>query len=164
MEETGQTPPFSDVNAQGGSKVSAQDAVGEVASDARHTAEEAFGEAKAQLKDVGATLQEQALSAFERHRGDFAGQIDNLAGSLRQGGEELRKQKLSSVANYADSAADAVADVTTYLRERDGAAMLHDLERAAKRQPLLVYGSLFALGAMGVWFFRNSSDAAPREA
>ncbi len=165
-QETRQTPPFSEVNAQGGSKVSAQGATNKVAADARHTAEEVFGEAKAQLKDVGATLQEQALGVFERHRGDVAGQIDDLTQTLRRSGEELRQQKLGNIAHYADSAADAVGDVTTYLRERDGAAMLHDLERAAKQQPLLLYGGLFALGAAGVWFFKNSSQleaTVPRE-
>lgn len=159
-EARDQTPPFGAVNAQGASKVSAQDAATEVASDARHTAEEVVTEAKTQLKDVGATLQDQALSAFERHRGDIAEQIDGVAETLRQGGEELRKQKLPGIAHYADTAADAVADVTSYLRDRQGTDMLQDLERAAKRQPLLLYGGLFALGALGVWTFRNVSNPA----
>lgn len=150
--------PFGSVNAQGSSEVSAQDAVSEVAADARHKTEEVFKEAKVQLQEVGSALQDQALNALERHRGDVAEQIGSIADTLRQGGEELRKQKLSGIAHYADSAADAVVDVTTYLRERDGAAMLQDVERAAKRQPLFLYGGLFALGALGVWVFRNSSE------
>ena len=158
------TPPFGEVNAEGSSKVSAQGAAGEVAADARHTVEEVFGETKAQLKEVGATLQDQARSLFERHRGDVAQQIDDAAQSLRQGGAELRKQKLVSVADYVDGAADTVADVTRYLRDRETENILRDLEQATKRQPLLLYGGLFALGALGVWVFRNANDATSREA
>ncbi|CAN5871017.1 hypothetical protein BH24DEI2_BH24DEI2_27020 [soil metagenome] len=152
--------PFGSGNAQGSSKVSAQDAVSEVAADARHKTEEVFKDAKVQLQEVGSALQDQALNALERHRGDVAEQIGTIAETLRHGGEELRKQKLPGIAHYADSAADAVVDVTTYLRERDGAAMLQDVERAAKRQPLFLYGGLFALGALGVWVFRAAGDTS----
>ena len=158
MTEKPEGAPFSEVNAEGDTKVSAQTAAEDTTAAAKQQASEAFDEAKAQAKATGKTLQRQALNSLDQGRRELAQRAGGLSKALRQSRQSLEEQNLSGVARYADQAAGVVDEVTGYLQERDSQDLLLDLERAAKREPLLVYGGVFAVGALTVWALKGTQN------
>lgn len=156
MTEKPKNAPFSEVNAEGDTKVCAQTAAEDTTAAAKQQASEAFNEAKVQARETGKTLQRQALSSLDQGRRELAQRAGGLSKALRESRSSLEEQNLSGVARYADRAAGAVDEVTGYLQERDSQELLLDLEKAAKREPLLVYGGLFAVGALTVWALKGT--------
>ena len=150
--------PFSDVNAEGDTKTSAQTAAEDTGEVAKQKAAEAFDEAKMQARETGKTLQNQAFKSLDQGRRELAQRAGGLSKALRQSRQNLEEQNLGSVARYADRAAGTVDEVTGYLQERGSQDLLLDLEKAAKREPLLVYGGLFAVGALTVWALKGTQN------
>ena len=150
--------PFSEVNTEGETKVTTQTAAEDTASAAKQQASEAFDEAKTRARETGKILQDQALGSLDQGRRELARRAGGLAQALRNSRESLDEQNLSGVSKYADQAAGAVEEVTGYLEERDSQDLLLDLEKAAKREPLLVYGGLFAVGALTVWALKGTRE------
>ena len=148
--------PFSEVNAEGDTKVSAQTAAEDTAVVAKQKASEAWSEAQTQARETGKTLQNQALSSLDQGRRELAQRASGLSRALRESRSSLDGHDLPGVAHYTDRAAGAVEEVTNYLQERDSQDLLLDLEKAAKREPLLVYGGLFAVGALTVWALKGT--------
>lgn len=150
--------PFSEVNAEGDTNVSAQTAAEDTTAAAKQKAAEAFDEAKVQARKTGKTLQDQALARLDQGRRELAQRAGGLSSALRQSRESLQEQNLPGAAHYVNRAAGTVDEVTAYLQEREARDLLLDLEEAAKREPLLVYGGLFAVGALTVWALKGSKE------
>ena len=158
MEHSKTEAPFSEVNTEGDTKVAAQTAAEDTAAVARQKAGEAWSEAQTQARATGKTLQHQALGSLDQGRRELAQRASGLSRALRESRSSLDEHNLPGVARYTDRAAGAVEEVTSYLQERDSQALLLDLEKAAKREPLLVYGGLFAVGALTVWALKGTQN------
>ena len=120
-------------------------------------------EAKAQSQAALDRLQAQAQTTFDKGRFEIAQQITTVSKALREGSQELRENSLGAFAVYPEQMAERIDDVSAYLQDRDRDAMRRDFERTLERDPVLVLGSLAALGAAGMWYLkrrqrRRSSD------
>ena len=130
----------------------AQDRAQEAASQAQEKAQQAAGQARSRIRDEVDTRSTQA--------GEQAGTV---AQDVRSVGEHLRSQGKDKPAEYADKAAERVADLGDYLKRSDGDAILRDAERFGRERPLAVIAGGVALGLAASRFLKASSSRRYQE-
>jgi ElaB/YqjD/DUF883 family membrane-anchored ribosome-binding protein len=130
----------------------AQDKAQEAASQAQEKAQQAAGQARSRVRDEVDTRSTQAGE-----------QADTVAQDVRSVGEHLRSQGKDKPAEYADKAADRVADLGNYLKRADGDAILRDVERFGRERPWAVVAGGVALGIAASRFLKASSSRRYQE-
>jgi hypothetical protein len=130
----------------------AQDKAQEAASQAQEKAQQAAGQARNRVRDEVDTRSTQA--------GEQAGSV---AQDVRSVGEHLRSQGKDKPAEYADKAAERVADLGDYLKRSDGDAILRDVERFGRERPWAVIAGGVALGIAASRFLKASSSRRYQE-
>ncbi|HYC33345.1 MAG TPA: hypothetical protein VEB59_13725 [Gemmatimonadales bacterium] len=131
------------------------------------TDEQETGGARGQIRQVKDQVVDQAKSTFRQARDQAtssladsrrqaADQVGGLASALHSAGEHLRGEQQERIAGLADSFADQVDQVASYLRDVDFQRVARDVEDLARRQPALVFGAAFALGLIGARFLKSS--------
>jgi hypothetical protein len=124
---------------------------------------EVVDQAKETAGRVAGQVQEQATSRLEEQKERAAGSLGSLAQAVRQTGQELRAQdETAGVAAYADTAAQQIERVASFLRTRDVPQLLEEVEDVAQKQPALFLGGALALGFLGARFLLSSGDRAAR--
>ena len=129
------------------------------------------GGARGQIRQVRDQVVDQAKSSFRQARDrasssladsrrDAAEQVGGLASALHSAGQHLREEQQDKIAGLADSFADQVDQVASYLRYEDFQRVARDVESLARRQPALVFGAAFALGLIGARFLKSSERRA----
>ena len=118
----------------------------------REIKDQALGQARQTFRDA----RDRAASSLGDSKGRFADQIGGVAQAFRQASGQLRSEDQARIAGLADSVAAQVDQLATYLRDRDGRAMLDDIDRLARRQPALVIGGALALGLLAARFIKSS--------
>jgi hypothetical protein len=133
-----------------------------VATDGQET-----GGARGQIRQVKDQVVDQAKSTFRQARDSAtssladsrrqaADQVGGLASALHSAGQHLRGENQERIAGMADSFADQVDQIASYLRDVDVQRVARDVEDLARRQPALVFGAAFALGLIGARFLKSS--------
>lgn len=128
---------------------------------------QATGGARGQMRQVKEQVVDQAKSTFRQARDratssladsrrQTADQVGGLASALHSAGQHLRGEQQERIAGLADSVADQVDQVASYLRDADLQRMARDVENLARRQPALVFGAAFAIGLLGARFLKSS--------
>ena len=130
----------------------AQDKAQEAASQAQEKAHQAAGQARSRIRDEVDTRSTQA--------GEQAGTV---AQDVRSVGEHLRSQGKDKPAEYADKAAERVADLGDYLKRSDGDAILRDADRFGRERPWAVIAGGVALGLAASRFVKASSSRRYQE-
>lgn len=120
------------------------------------------------MDQVKSQAQDQAGELAGRAKGVIIGQIDERsteygdtivthATNLRQLGDSLRSQGQDASAKLADAAADKLEQLGYYLSETDGERIVADMERLARRQPLLTLGAGLIAGAVAARLLKASA-------
>ena len=135
---------------------SAKGAAEDVAAEAKESASVLKDEAVKQAREAGSLLRDRAKRTFDEGKGQVAAQVGSVAASFRRSGEQLRSDNHRDLARYNDLLAERVEEVADYLRERDADGIWRDVERTARRQPVLFFGGLLALGLVSAQFLRPS--------
>lgn len=125
------------------------DVTGRVASDAKQAASEVAEQAK---DLVSQKVTEQASRS--------AGDIQRVAEVLRQSKRDLGD---NMAAPYVDKAADQLERFSRFLEDANPADVVRDVERFARREPLLFLGGAFALGLLGARFLKSSARRSNSE-
>ena len=106
-----------------------------------------------QAKDVASDVAHQVAQSAERQ---FAGgkdraaeAIHQIAGALRQTGDELLGKDMPVANDYLGKVAGQVESMSSYLRSKRLDDVGRDLEAYARREPVLFIGSAFLLGTGG---------------
>jgi len=131
-----------------------------VAEDARNLTSEA--------KRVASDMADQATKSAERQlaggKERAAEAMGHLAGALRHTGEQLGNQDMPMVIDYLGRAATQVDGMSNYLRRVTLPQVVNDLERFARREPVLFMGGAFVVGLLGGRFLKSSPpDQRPRQ-
>ncbi len=124
------------------------ESTGAAADRAKQVAQESLNEAKSQLR-----------SALSDQKHLAAGQLHQVADALRQTSQELHSHDKGGVAQYADSAAEQVERLSSYLDGRDFSELWDDLQTMANRQPELFVAGALAAGFLAGRFLRSSGTA-----
>jgi len=115
---------------------SARQAAEDLASRARHAAEEQLNGAKQKVADS----------------------IGRVADALRATGDQLHSREAEAVGGYVDQTVERLDAASGYLQSRSLSEMLTDVEGLARRQPALFLAGGFLLGLIGGRFFKSTSS------
>jgi hypothetical protein len=125
--------------------------------DAKEAGRVMSGQAQEAGREIGKRAKDRVRQEVDRRSTDAGSQVRSVADGLRQAGIDLRKEGNPSIAGVAETAADRIDGVASYLTESDADALLRDLDALARRQPLLVIAGAFILGVLGARFLKASS-------
>lgn len=144
----------------GGREVSARDVAEDVAGEAKERAVEVKDEVVAQLQVTRNEITSQLELTFREGKSQIARQIASVAETFRHSGNEFRTKNYPALAQYNDRLAEQIEEISGYLQRTSAQDLLHDVETLARRQPVIFFGGLFALGVLGVRFFKSSAPKA----
>lgn len=172
--QSGKSGGASSGGGAGGSQTSAAatPSIGSV-SDATDAIKDAFGQAKekggAVASQAYGIAAQKATEAIDEQKTNLTQGLTSVADTIRQiGGNLSGAQEPTGVANiaaqYTNTAAEKVEQISGYLDRRDFKGLVRDLEDAAHRNPALFLGGAFALGILAARFFKsgNSDNAITR--
>ena len=111
-------------------------------------------------REIGQRAKDRVRQEIDRRSNDAGSQVRSVADGLRQAGIDLRKEGNPGIANVADTAAQRIDGVASYLTSSDADALLRDLDALARRQPALVVAGAFVLGLLGARFLKASSPGS----
>lgn len=86
--------------------------------------------------------------------------IGSVAEALRSTADQLRSKNQGAVTDYVAGAADRVESASRYLSSRNLGQVVGDVERFARREPVIFLGGTFAIGLMLGRFLKASAPEA----
>jgi hypothetical protein len=107
--------------------------------------------------------QETGQSFVKNQKEDLASRFSEYAKAVQSMSEKLRGDDENILAGPAEKAAESLNRISGYLREKEPAELLDDLESLTRRKPELVFGGLFVVGFAAARFFKASRRQSPRE-
>ena len=131
---------------------STADKARDAASQAQEKTQQAAGQARNRVRDEVDTRSTQAGE-----------QAQTVAQDVRSVGDHLRSEGKDKPAEYADKAAERVAELGDYLKRSDGDAILRDVERFGRERPWAVVAGGVVLGIAASRFLKASSSRRYQE-
>ena len=115
-----------------------------------------------------ARVRDRANAELAWQKGRVTDGLGTLARAARDTTHQLREQQHDHVAHYVEKAADHLERFSTRLQERfstrlqekDVAELVNDVQRFARRRPVIFIASAFAVGFVCSRLWRNSSDSS----
>lgn len=130
----------------------------------------AAGESTERMTQAAASLVDTARGAawsqLDTRKQTGGATIQHMAHALRQTSQNLREQEQPLVAQVADRTAEQIERAGSYITSRDASEIVTDLERAARRQPLLLLAGGVAVGFALSRFMKTTpptDDGASRD-
>jgi len=128
----------------------AKDAFSQVKESAGTVATEAIGQVK-----------EKASSVLDEQKTTLASGVASVADSIRQVGENIsstneNNQVAALASKYGETLAGQVEKFSSYIDDKEIRELITDVEKFAKRNPLLFVGGAFALGIFAARFLKSS--------
>jgi len=119
-------------------------------------------EAKRLATDVAGQATETAERQLAGGKERAASAIEHLAGALRQTSEQLGATNMPMVIDYLGRAATQVEGLSTYVKQTSLRQVVGDLERFARREPVLFIGGAFVAGMLGGRFLKSAPPEQPQ--
>jgi len=119
--------------SQGEGSAPLQEAAGDIADQATHTADVKASNAMTQVGDA----------------------LEQVAKAARDAAQSLREQR-PEVANVVETAAGKAEEAATYLREHNAREVMSTAEQTARKQPGLVIAGGLAIGLVAARFLRSA--------
>jgi ElaB/YqjD/DUF883 family membrane-anchored ribosome-binding protein len=110
------------------------------------------------LADQAARTAEAQASTVMTKTGET---LEGVARAIRDAGEGLRQER-PEIAGMADTAAQRVEEVSTYLRDHDAREVIDASQEYARRQPAVVVAGALALGLLAGRFLRSGQPPQPK--
>jgi hypothetical protein len=130
---------------------------------ARKEGAAAVNQIKSAAESAVRNAQETGQSLINNQKEGLANRFSEYAKAIETISEKLRSGDDNILAAPAEKAADSLNRISDYLREKQPAELLDDLESLARRKPELVFGGLFVVGFAAARFFKASRRQSPRE-
>lgn len=138
-------------------KEQAKQATHEVVETAQQKGGELFAQTKEQVRTQLGSTKEQVISQVETHKAQAADTLQSVGQALRNTGDSLKSEGQSNIASYAETFANELDGLTSYVRDRDLERIAADAEDFARRRPALFLGAAFLLGVGLARFFKSSA-------
>jgi hypothetical protein len=158
-ETSSGTPSLGGAGAQQPAKQATQTAQTEIETLKNSALEQgsaAVEEIKTAAQSAARQAQEAGRDFVHEQKEHLAHKVDEYAGAVRATAERLRNDEGNVLATPAQKAAEQLEQMSRYLREKEPADFLDDLESFARRKPEVVFGALFAAGLAAARFFKAS--------
>ena len=130
---------------------------------ARKEGSAAVDQIKSATQSAVHTAQETGQNFVKSQKENLASRFSEYANAVQSISEKLRENDDNILAGPAEKAAGSLNRISDYLREKEPAEVLDDLESLARRKPELVFGGLFVIGFTAARFFKASRRQSPRE-
>ena len=130
---------------------------------ARKEGSAAVDQIKSAAQSAVRDAQETGQSFVKNQKENLASRFSEYANAVQSISEKLRGNDDNILAGPAEKAAGSLNRISDYLREKEPAEVLDDLESLARRKPELVFGGLFVIGFAAARFFKASRRQSPRE-
>lgn len=119
-----------------------------------------------EARQVASGLADEATRSAERHltggKERAAQAIGQLAEALRHTGETMSSgTDMPRINDYLGRAASQVEGISDYLQEKSLTDVVGDVERFARRDPVLFVGSAFLIGLLGGRFLKSAQPDGP---
>jgi hypothetical protein len=172
MNETNISPtvPRESSSAESPGSPETSRAIGEARSEMEKLKEAARKEGSAavdQMKSAAQSAirnaQDTGQSFIKNQKETLASRFSDYAQAVQSMSEKLRGEDDNILAEPAEKAAGSLNRISDYLREKEPAELLDDLESLARRKPELVFGGLFVIGFAAARFFKASRRQGQRE-
>jgi hypothetical protein len=122
-------------------------------------ARELTDEMKHLAGDVASEAKKTAESGISAGKKRAADGLASVANAIRKTGEHLRAEDQGAFTEYFDSAARQVDVASEYLQRRTLGQVIGDVEQFAHREPALFLGGAFVAGLLGGRFLKSSRPA-----
>lgn len=103
------------------------------------------------------TAERTARSALSTQKERAASSLDDIAEVLHAAGEQLRGHDRTSLAEYADRAADRIDEFARTLQRKDVGQLVADAEAYGRRHPEVILGGGLVIGLLAARFLKSSS-------
>lgn len=137
-----------------------------VVAQVQQTVQPAINQAQQKTGELVGQVQQQATSRVEQQKQQAASSLGTVAETLRQTGQQLRDNEGNAVTQYAaqygDTAARQLEQLSNYLRETDPIQLVQEAENFARREPAIFIGGAFLLGLVAARFLKSSPPAPPQ--
>ena len=128
---------------------------------ARKEGSAAVDQIKSAAQSAVRNAQETGQSFVKNQKENLASRFSEYAKAVQSMSEKLRGDEDNILAGPAEKAAGSLNRISDYLREKEPAELLDDLESLARRKPELVFGGLFIVGFAAARFFKASRRQIP---
>jgi hypothetical protein len=123
----------------------------------------AVGQIKSAAQSAVRSAQETGQSFVTNQKENLASRFTEYANAVQSMSEKLGGEDDNILAGPAEKAAESLNRISDYLRQKEPAELLDDLEWLARRRPELVFGGLFVVGFAAARFFKASRRQSPRK-
>jgi len=141
---------------QGAGKVAQK--AGQMADQAQQQVGKGANQAQQQAGKAVEQVKGQVTSQLDQQKGRATSTLDSVSLALRDTGQRMHDQGQAPLATAADKAADQIERISSYLSERDIAALRAEAENFAREHTPLFLAGAFALGWVGGRFFKSSAS------
>lgn len=118
------------------------------------------GTAKETARSI-ATDARAELDARVNAKKEQAGEgLSSVADALRGTRDELRERS-PMIGEYTEQAAQRLEELSALIREKSTSELIGDVERAARREPLLFFGGTFLAGVLFARFLKSAPAREP---
>jgi hypothetical protein len=122
----------------------------------RDVAVAAAGEARTQAAQLASEARTRADTIARQQKAQAADALGQVAGAVLQAAHRLDEGGNKTIARSALTFAEKIDRAGRYLRERELADMLEDVEEAARRHPVAFASATFAAGVVAARFLKSS--------
>lgn len=138
------------------------DKIGSAVQGDTEAAKDIYNQAKDSAGRAYGIATEKAASKIDEQKTYLAQGLSGVADTIRQLGDNLGNTEQSggfaeTTANYTNTVADKVEQISGYIEKKDLREVMNDVEDFAHRQPLLFLGGAFALGILAARFLKSSN-------
>jgi hypothetical protein len=123
---------------------------------ARNEGSAAVDQIKSAAQSVVRSAQDTGQSFVKNQKENLASRFSEYANAVQSMSQKLRGEDDNILAGPAEKAAESLNRISDYLRQKEPAELLDDLESLARRRPDLVFGGLFVVGFAAARFFKAS--------
>ncbi len=129
--------------------------------DARQKTGEVIDQVQEKAGEVVEQVRDQVTSQISSQKDRLVEGAESVAGMVRMGSDQLRRNNQPGIAQYTDQAAKTVEDFSTFLRERQLEDIVGEVEKFARREPVLFLGGAFTVGLLAARFLKSSKPSQP---
>jgi len=130
---------------------------------ARKESSAAVDQIKSAAQSAVRNAQQTGQSFVKNQKDSLASRFSEYAKAVQSLSEKLRGDEDNILAAPAEKAVGSLNQISDYLRDKEPAELLDDLESLARRKPELVFGGLFIVGFAAARFFKASRRQIPSE-
>ena len=130
---------------------------------ARKEGSAAVDQIKSAAQSAVRNAQETGQSFVANQKENLASRFSEYANAMQSMSEKIRGEDDNILTGPAEKAAESLNRISDYLRQKEPAELLEDLESLARRRPELVFGGLFVVGFAAARFFKASRKQSSPE-